>query len=116
MLAESRLKGVALRIWPLNPMANGRNFDADLAKTVQGGTETAKQGFSLTFSAVLFSRVGQAQRWLKRRWELQGPLLNARGQNSGANQGTGTALCAPPLAALSSEAGTPWRLRKAASS
>ena len=27
--AESKLKGVALRIWPLNPTANGRNFNAD---------------------------------------------------------------------------------------
>ena len=44
-LAESKLKGVALRIWPLNPTANGRNFNADLAKTVPAA-ETAKQGFS----------------------------------------------------------------------
>ena len=43
--AESKLKGVALRIWPLNPTANGRNFNADLAKTVPAA-ETAKQGFS----------------------------------------------------------------------
>ena len=43
--AESELKGVVLRIWPLNPTANGRNFDADLAKMVPAA-ETAKQGFS----------------------------------------------------------------------
>ena len=43
--AESKLKGVPLRIWPLNPTANGRNFNADLAKTVPAA-ETAKQGFS----------------------------------------------------------------------
>ena len=43
--AESKLKGVALRIWPLNLTANGRNFNADLAKTVPAA-ETAKQGFS----------------------------------------------------------------------
>ena len=34
VMAESTLKGVLLRIWPLNPTANGRNFDADLAKMV----------------------------------------------------------------------------------
>mgnify|MGYP005734426561 CR=1 FL=1 len=45
LVAESKLKGVALRIWPLNPTANGRNFNADLAKTVPAA-ETAKQGFS----------------------------------------------------------------------
>ena len=45
-LAESTLKGVLLRIWPLNPTANGRNFDADLAKTVPAAG-TAKQGFSV---------------------------------------------------------------------
>ena len=28
-VAESKLMGVALRIWPLNPTANGRNFNAD---------------------------------------------------------------------------------------
>ena len=44
--AESTLKGVLLRIWPLNPTANGRNFDADLAKTVPAAG-TAKQGFSV---------------------------------------------------------------------
>ena len=33
-LAESKLKGVALRIWPLNSTANGRNFGANRAKTV----------------------------------------------------------------------------------
>ena len=44
--AESALKGVLLRIWPLNPTANGRNFDADLAKTVPAAG-TAKQGFSV---------------------------------------------------------------------
>ena len=32
--AESKLKGVPLRIWPLNSTANGRNFGADQAKTV----------------------------------------------------------------------------------
>ena len=44
--AEWKLKGVPLRIWPLNPTANGRNFDADLAKTVPAAG-TAKQGFSV---------------------------------------------------------------------
>ena len=44
--AESALKWVLLRIWPLNPTANGRNFDADLAKTVPAAG-TAKQGFSV---------------------------------------------------------------------
>jgi len=29
--AESKLKGVALRIWPLNSTANGRNFGANRA-------------------------------------------------------------------------------------
>ena len=43
--AESKLKGVVLRIWPLNPTANGRNFGADLAKMAPAA-ETAKQGFS----------------------------------------------------------------------
>ena len=43
--AESKLKGVALRIRPLNLTANGRNFNADLAKTIPAA-ETAKQGFS----------------------------------------------------------------------
>ena len=46
LVAESTLKGVLLRIWPLNPTANGRNFDADLAKTVPAAG-TAKQGFSV---------------------------------------------------------------------
>ena len=34
LVAESKLKGVALRIWPLNSTANGRNFGANRAKTV----------------------------------------------------------------------------------